>query len=270
MTKHLVISDIHQDDRALQSLLKSAKDYDAIWCLGDVAGHKDQLEKKYAGEGYTGDVLACYQMLREINAKCIIGNWEGWLLQQERDNDETAYQHPYASELAEIRDVLKGTDILDWIKCWETSMYLDNLFTLVHGSIDNNGNDKAKMWETYIRPKRPGVKQDVKNHDDIELIHNIFWRKKLNTPHMLHGHTHIPGHFIWNRNLPEWYGPDLDYEYPYNYRNRTSHYIVNPGSLSLNRVSNGSAFERDLQGTALVIDTHKHVFYYISVPKETS
>ncbi len=259
MTKHLIISDIHQDDRALRSLLKSAKDYDSIWCLGDVVGHKDYMEQKYSDNGYTGDVLACYQMLREANVRCIIGNWEDWLLQLEQDEDETAYQHSYASELANVRDILKGTDILEWVKSWDTSAYIDNLFTLVHGSVDNNGNDKAKEWEIYIRPQ---------NHDDILLINNIFRRNKLKTPHMLHGHTHIPGFFTWNRTHPEWHDPNLDYEYPYNHRNHTLRYIINPGSLSVNRTGDGRGFRRDLSGIALIIDTEKHIFRYISVPKE--
>jgi len=37
--KILVLSDIHANFEALQTVLRSAGNYDSIWCLGDIVGY---------------------------------------------------------------------------------------------------------------------------------------------------------------------------------------------------------------------------------------
>ena len=255
MTKYLVMSDIHQDDRGLATLLKNAREYDEIWCLGDVVGHEDYVEHKYPG--YKGNAQICYEMLRHWNAQCIIGNWEGWLLQAEKDNDTLAHQHKYIHELQQARSVLLENGITEWIRTtWHLSLAFD-VFTLVHGSIDNDGDKSTEMWETYIRPK------------DIDLVNRIFLYEKLNAPHMLYGHTHIPGYFTYNgQNMPEWQSikkSDLLQKFEYNIYDHALHFVINPGSLNLNRNQRDSDFCSDPTGTVLEIDTKEQIFRYLPI-----
>lgn len=256
MTKHLIISDIHQDDRGLASLLKNAKEYDQIWCLGDIVGHGDYVEHKYSG--YKGNALTCYQMLMHCKAQCIIGNWEGWLLQPEKDHETTAHQHKYCNELQQARTILDVNGITEWIRTtWHKSFLAFDFFTLVHGSIDNDGGQTLEMWEKYIYPT------------DIDVVNRIFLYEKLKTPHMLYGHTHIPGYFTYNRqNMPEWEPikkSEMLKSFEYNIDNHFLHFVINPGSLNLNRNQRNNGFCSDPTGTVLEIDTKEQFFRYLPI-----
>ena len=257
MTKILVVSDIHQDDRALDSLLKHGKDYESIWFLGDIVGHEDHMDHKY--DGYKGDASACYEMLRYWQADCIIGNWEYWLLHPEKDEDESANQHKYAGDLAHVRTALSKNGMLSWVATWPSTLIFES-FTLVHGSIDSDGQENIQPCELYLFP------------EDLDLVERIFLYEKLSTPHMLFGHTHLPGYFTCNRDhMPEWAyikENDFNQEYLYNIHNHFLHFVINPGSLSLNRDKKTGGFQSALMGMALEIDTKKQTFCYIPVTAE--
>ena len=58
----LVMSDIHANYTALETVIEDAGHYDAVWCLGDVVG-------------YGPDPNACVELLSEQpNLHCILGN----------------------------------------------------------------------------------------------------------------------------------------------------------------------------------------------------
>lgn len=58
----LVLSDIHANAVALESVLDHAKDrYDKVWCLGDVVGYGPSPNE-------------CIEMVQEIADVCVIGN----------------------------------------------------------------------------------------------------------------------------------------------------------------------------------------------------
>ena len=59
--KILVVSDIHADFIALQSVFNAAPAHDAILCLGDIVGYGTQPNE-------------CCDWLREKNARCLLGN----------------------------------------------------------------------------------------------------------------------------------------------------------------------------------------------------
>jgi predicted phosphodiesterase len=62
MTRVLVISDIHANQAALESVLASAAgQYDSLWCLGDVVGYGPRPNE-------------CIEMMRERAAVCVMGN----------------------------------------------------------------------------------------------------------------------------------------------------------------------------------------------------
>jgi predicted phosphodiesterase len=62
MTRVLVISDIHANQSALESVLAAASGrYDAMWCLGDVVGYGPRPNE-------------CIELMRERAAVCVMGN----------------------------------------------------------------------------------------------------------------------------------------------------------------------------------------------------
>jgi len=252
MTKILVISDIHRDDRGIEFALEQTN-HNEVWCLGDVSGHIEYVKEKY--NGYLGNHLKCYQLLKQRHAHCIKGNWEHWLLNQAKDNDPQAFQFKYREELIAERKVLEGSGILEWIdKEWKTEDVQDD-FTLTHGSIDNNGDEKVEKWEYYLYP------------DYTREVGRLITRKKLETHHMLFGHTHIPGFFKSNGNVPEWYPltpQNINDEFDYNLGDHLIHFIINPGSLNVNN-GRRSDIRAGLPGTALIIDTETQKFRFLPI-----
>jgi predicted phosphodiesterase len=62
MTRVLVISDIHANQAALESVLSAASGlYDTLWCLGDVVGYGPRPNE-------------CIELIRERAAVCVMGN----------------------------------------------------------------------------------------------------------------------------------------------------------------------------------------------------
>jgi len=62
MTRVLVISDIHANQAALESVLAAASGlYDTLWCLGDVVGYGPRPNE-------------CIKLMRERAAVCVMGN----------------------------------------------------------------------------------------------------------------------------------------------------------------------------------------------------
>lgn len=60
--KALILSDIHANQAALESVLNATKGrYDVIWCLGDVVGYGPRPNE-------------CVEMIREVAAICVMGN----------------------------------------------------------------------------------------------------------------------------------------------------------------------------------------------------
>ena len=66
----LIISDIHANLTALETVLEHAGDYDAVWCLGDVVG-------------YGPDPNECIDIIRDLpNLVCLLGNHDAAALNQ--------------------------------------------------------------------------------------------------------------------------------------------------------------------------------------------
>jgi len=65
--RYLVISDIHSNLPALQSVLINAPTFDAIWCLGDVVG-------------YGPNPNGCIERLEEFPHICVVGNHDWGVL----------------------------------------------------------------------------------------------------------------------------------------------------------------------------------------------
>lgn len=66
----LIISDIHANYSALETVLNAAGDYEAVWCLGDLVG-------------YGPDPNECIERVRQQpNLHCVIGNHDAAALEQ--------------------------------------------------------------------------------------------------------------------------------------------------------------------------------------------
>jgi predicted phosphodiesterase len=66
--RNLVISDIHANLEALQTVLKNAGEFDAVWCLGDIVG-------------YGPDPNGCIDLIKSLpNLTCIRGNHDAAIL----------------------------------------------------------------------------------------------------------------------------------------------------------------------------------------------
>lgn len=123
--RYLIISDIHGNLPALETVLSDAGEFDAIWCLGDVVG-------------YGPDPNDCVALLRRHELVCLAGNHD-WAALNKLD---------LATFNADARMAATWTQRM---LTYETQEFLRSLpsfmvkgaFTLAHGS------PRQPVWE-YI------------------------------------------------------------------------------------------------------------------------
>ena len=71
----LVISDIHANLNALQTVLADAGEIDAAWCLGDLVG-------------YGPDPNECIEIVKNLpNIHCMLGNHDAAAFKADRHGD---------------------------------------------------------------------------------------------------------------------------------------------------------------------------------------
>ncbi len=149
----LVISDIHANLVALETVLRDAGQFDRIWCLGDVVG-------------YGPEPNACIETLREHDLICIAGNHD-WAVLDKLDLEEF---NPDARAAAEwTRQQLTLTSV-DWLHALPERIPTQaEKFTLVHGS------PRYPIWEYVMTPA-------------VARINFDFFDTRI----CLMGHTHVP------------------------------------------------------------------------------
>lgn len=149
----LVISDIHSNAVALDTVLESALDFDAVWCLGDVVGYGPAPNE-------------CIERLRELDALCLAGNHD-WAILGRLDIQE--FNPDARQAILWTRHVLKAEN-LEWLANRPETAKLDEFdITLVHAS------PRQPIWE-YIMSSTIAEE-------------NIPY---LQTLSCLFGHTHVP------------------------------------------------------------------------------
>ncbi len=126
--RYLVVSDLHANLAALESVLADAGQFDAIWCLGDIVG-------------YGPDPNECVELLRQHELVCLSGNHD-WAALNKLD---------LATFNTDARTAATWTQrmLTD-----EVHAYLDALpslveeggFTLAHGS------PRQPVWEYILDP----------------------------------------------------------------------------------------------------------------------
>ena len=148
----LVLSDIHANLTALESVLEDAGTVDAVWCLGDIVG-------------YGPDPNECVARIRGLqNLVCLVGNHDAAALS--RIPIETFNQDARRS-IEWMQDVLTKDSYIFLSQLSET--VVSGQVTLVHGSPRN------PVWE-YI----------------LDLHNAAQNMEYFDTPICMVGHTHLP------------------------------------------------------------------------------
>ncbi|MCX7838455.1 MAG: metallophosphatase family protein [Anaerolineae bacterium] len=148
----LLLSDIHANLVALETVLRNAGDFDQIWCLGDVVG-------------YGPDPNECIKTLRAYNnLVCVAGNHD-WAVLDKVDLEE--FNPDARRAVLWTRDQLDIQN-LDWLHSLPDSFRTDH-FTLTHGS------PRYPIWEYVLTPATARVNFEY-----------------LDTPIGFIGHTHVP------------------------------------------------------------------------------
>jgi predicted phosphodiesterase len=149
-----IISDIHGNLDALQTVLADAGEVDALWCLGDLVG-------------YGPEPNACVDLLRNRGAVCVAGNHD-WAAIGKMD---TADFNPEASEAARWTGAQLSPENLAYLEGLPTQLVTGEggAFTLVHGS------PRDPVWE-YL------------THLSAARLNFAYFQ----THYCLVGHTHVP------------------------------------------------------------------------------
>ncbi len=148
----LIISDIHANLTALQTVLEDAVPFDRVWCLGDTVG-------------YGPDPNECINLIKGLpGLVCVKGNHDAAILGEITIN---SFNYEARASLQWLATEISPEN-KDWLRNLEKTIVLENV-TLVHGS------PNSPVWE-YVMD----VRTAQENMDGFD------------TPLCLVGHTHIP------------------------------------------------------------------------------
>ena len=130
--RYLVISDIHANLTAFKTVMDDAgvlgKDYDFVWCLGDVVG-------------YGPDPNECVDLLRQLPHLCLAGNHDWAALGR---IDIRTFNADARKAAQWTRDTLTE-DNLAYLEALPTTFVLGD-YTLAHGS------PREPVWEYILDP----------------------------------------------------------------------------------------------------------------------
>jgi predicted phosphodiesterase len=153
--RYLVISDIHANLPAFETVLEDAKGlYDQVWCLGDISGRGP-----YPNE--------CVELLRTLDHLCVAGN-EDWAIIDKLDLDDFPPKSRSWYLWAKEQLTDEACNYLNMLP----EVLITHSFTLVHGS------PRHPIWEHVLSPK---IAQMSFEH--------------FKTPYCLIGHTLVSGMF---------------------------------------------------------------------------
>lgn len=148
----LIISDIHANFTAFETVLKDAKgDWDYVWCLGDVVG-------------YGPDPNECVEKLQELPHLCLAGNHDWAALNR---LDIRTFNPDARRAVDWTRDTLTDENTR-WLEALPTTFVIGE-YTLVHAS------PREPIWEYILDTNTAAM-----NFPHFE------------TPYCLVGHTHQP------------------------------------------------------------------------------
>jgi diadenosine tetraphosphatase ApaH/serine/threonine PP2A family protein phosphatase len=148
----LIISDIHANLTALDTVIKDAGHFDAVWCLGDLVG-------------YGPDPNDCVERIQGLpNLKCILGNHDAATLEK---IDVSAFNPEARTALEWTQDALKP-ESMAFLRSLPEVLKIDAV-TLVHGS------PRQPVWEYLLDTRSATINFDY-----------------FDTSLCFVGHTHLP------------------------------------------------------------------------------
>jgi len=155
----LIISDIHANLTALETVLQAAGEFDAVWCLGDLVG-------------YGPDPNECIACIRDLpNLVCILGNHDAAALGL---IDVNEFNPEARTSLLWTKKVLIEKN-LKFLHNLPDILVLEEV-TLTHGS------PRQPIWEYLM-----DIYTATQNFDHFL------------TPYCFVGHTHYPSLFRMNQ-----------------------------------------------------------------------
>jgi predicted phosphodiesterase len=159
MTKILIISDIHANLNALETVLDHAGKVDEVWCLGDLVGYGPQPNE-------------CIQLIRSLpTTKCLLGNHDAAAIGM---IDLSTFNREAGISAIWTQRTLSQSS-LEFLKSLPEKIVLkDSDATIVHGSPRN------PVWEYLL--------------DIFSATENLAY---FDTQLCLVGHTHLPLAYIY-------------------------------------------------------------------------
>lgn len=152
----LIISDIHANLTALETVLAHAGHVEHIWCLGDLVG-------------YGPDPNECVEKIRTLpNLTCLIGNHDAAVI----DQMDAATFNPEARLSIEWTLQQLTPENMDYLAHLPNRIVIENA-TLVHGS-----------------PRSPTFEYLLDTH--LATINFAYF----DTPFCFVGHTHLPAQYL--------------------------------------------------------------------------
>jgi diadenosine tetraphosphatase ApaH/serine/threonine PP2A family protein phosphatase len=129
----LVLSDIHANITALEAVLADAKEFDAVWCLGDILG-------------YGPDPNECVNRIRELPIRlCMLGNHDAAVIGK---MDLASFNYDARMTVEWMQNILTSEN-MDFISCLPEKEVFDDV-TLVHGSPRNPIWEYILDWHTAL------------------------------------------------------------------------------------------------------------------------
>lgn len=238
MTRVLVISDIHANQVALETVLSAANGrYDVVWCLGDVVGYGPRPNE-------------CIELIRERNALCVMGNHDWAVLGRPGINVDDF--NPQARQA-----VLWTREQLSE----ENRKFLDSLAdepvrppdTAQQSIIVTHASPREPVWE-YILTPTVAMENFAAFDERICLV----------------GHTHKPAIYRWQHfDVADGDGTLLgmatvEYQQPRTdgltllTTSETQRLIVNPGSV-------GQPRDNDARAAYALLDLEQMTWEYMRV-----
>ncbi len=149
--RYLIISDIHANLAAFETVLKDAEGlYDKVWCLGDMVG-------------YGPDPNECVELLLTLEHKCIAGNHD-WAALNKLDISDFNEDAHFAALWTRKQLTSK---VHNYLYNLPLTFIENDTYTLVHGS------PRHPIWEYITSPR---------------IAQPNF--KLFDTPYCFVGHTH--------------------------------------------------------------------------------
>ena len=148
----LIISDIHANLTALETVLEETGEFDTAWCLGDLVG-------------YGPDPNECIELVRQLpGLVCVLGNHDAAVIKKIDDN---AFNQD-ARMVVDWTTRALSSDSLEFLQNLPEKQVIHDV-TIVHGS------PRQPVWEYLL--------------DTRTVTQNFSY---FETPFCFVGHTHLP------------------------------------------------------------------------------